>query len=79
MGTRTITTKPVLQMIRIDVVAGQNPRVWVEGVLQDAATGDTVKQVAEDIFPLMTAQQKSAITTLVTKVTARLDEIDAGD
>lgn len=79
MGQRTITTTPILQMIRIDPpVDGGNPRLWVEGILQDATTGQTVRQIGEDIYPSLTAAQKGAITTLVTKVTARLAEIDAG-
>lgn len=72
MGTRTIHTNPVLTSIRID--PADPPRMWVEGQIQDDA-GNVIQTVVEDIFPALTANQKGAVTTLVSRVQSRMTEI----
>jgi hypothetical protein len=80
MGQRTIQTHGVLTLIRVDPApngVGSDPRVWVEGQIQDT-NGNVVEQVSEDLYPQLTAAQKTAVGNLIAKVTARLAVL-AGD
>ena len=62
MGTRTINTVPVLSAVRIEPspIAGQDPRVWVEGQVQDDQ-GRVVETVQKNVYPDLTAAQKTAV------------------
>ena len=79
MGQRTITTTPVLSGIRIEapVVAGQDPRVWVEGQVQDEQ-GRVVESVTKNVYPEFTVTQKARVDDIIA-YGKRVIAIAAGD
>ena len=66
MGQRTITTVPVLSVIRIEpaTTPTADPRVWVEGQVQDEA-GNVVEQVQENVYPALGAAAKARVQDIL--------------
>lgn len=73
MKTVQIDINGVVTGIRIDAADQANPRLILEGVQQDAATGATVRSFSEDVTSQLNPTQKSRITGIVTQAQAWID------
>lgn len=70
----TLNVNGVLTGIRI--AAGDvstPPRLTLEGVQQDVATGQTVAAFSEDVTDLLTPAEKGRLTAIVTRAQAWID------
>lgn len=64
MAQLTIEVNAVVTGIRIDVTAR---RLLCEGVLQNTATGETVRSFREDVTDSLSPAMKANLTALVTR------------